>query len=95
MNCEYRFRVTGSADDLCMICLDDEAAVLLADRFAKDASVQVWDGERLVAVVEPRPVAPATQPAESRTITPESVAPRRKRFWHGAWRRGLVARGES
>ena len=88
MNDEYRFRLLDAADqavrELSMVCLDDEAALLLGDRLAQGAAVEVWMHDRLVGRVAPAVPAPAT--AEPAAQAPQ---PRRfKPFWAGAWRRG-------
>jgi hypothetical protein len=89
MNDEYRFRLRDVASqavrDMTMICLDDEAALLLAERFALGHDVEVWQAERFLGLVPSEGVAaPAAAPAE-----PAGPPPRRfKPFWAGAWRRG-------
>lgn len=89
MNDEYRFRLRDVASqavrDMTMICLDDEAALLLAERFALGHDVEVWEGERFLGLV-PSAGAPAPPP---KIADPTVPPPRRfKAFWHGAWRRG-------
>jgi hypothetical protein len=88
MNEEYRFRLRDVASqavrDMTMVCLDDEAALLLAERFALGHDVEVWEGERFLGLV---PSAGA--PAPPAKIAEPAAPPRRfKPFWHGAWRRG-------
>jgi hypothetical protein len=88
MNEEYRFRLRDVASqavrDMTMVCLDDEAALLLAERFALGHDVEVWEGERFLGLV---PSAGA--PAPPGKIAEPAAPPRRfKPFWHGAWRRG-------
>jgi hypothetical protein len=93
MNDEYRFRRPDEADpaasEMTMVCLDDEAALLLAERLAMGGPVEVWTHERLVGLIPgDAPAAPgqAAAPAEPPAAAP---APRRfKPFWAGAWRRG-------
>lgn len=105
MNDEYGFRLrdlaTQTVRDISMICLDDEAALLLAERFALGCDVEVWEGDRflnLVAMSGPERPAP-TPPAGSAPIAAappaltiaEPASPPAKRFkpfWAGAWRRG-------
>ena len=36
-------------------CLDDEAATERARLLAKEHSVEVWDGNRLITTIEPHP----------------------------------------
>jgi hypothetical protein len=75
---EYRFVLRDGADppgEMTLVCLDDEAALLMAERFAVRHPVEVWEGQRRVGVgAPPLPAAPAAAP--------------RRRFWHGAWKRG-------
>ena len=92
MNDEYRFRLRDVASqgvrDMSMICLDDEAALLLAERFALGHDVEVWEGERFLGLV-PSSGAPAPAAKLAPVAEPAAPAPRRFRaFWHGAWRRG-------
>jgi hypothetical protein len=88
MNDEYRFRLFDAAGEAAgetiMVCLDDEAALLLGERFGQKRRVEVWAGDRFVGQVEaPAPVDPPPDPVI------ESAAPRRfKPFWSGGWRRG-------
>jgi hypothetical protein len=83
MNDEYRFRLLDAANqpasEMTMVCLDDEAALLLGERFGKDRPVEVWVGERLVGRIASAGPAPAAG---------EPAARRFKPFWAGAWRRG-------
>jgi hypothetical protein len=89
MNDEYRFRLRDVASqavrDMTMVCLDDEAALLLAERFALGHDVEIWQADRFLGLV---PSAGAAAPPP-RAPEPASPPPRRfKPFWAGAWRRG-------
>jgi hypothetical protein len=91
MNDEYRFLLTdgeAQGQETRLICLDDEAALLMAERFALHGSVEVWDDARLVGTVGQAPArAAAVEPEAAPAPAP---APRRRHFWTGAWRRGLT-----
>jgi hypothetical protein len=100
MNDEYGFRLrdlaTQAVRDMSMICLDDEAALLLAERFALGCDVEVWEGDRFLGLVAssgpkwPAPTPPAGSAPPALTIA-ELASPPAKRFkpfWAGAWRRG-------
>jgi hypothetical protein len=97
MSREYRFLHRGADGGLLaeteLICLDDEGALLLADRMALGGAIEVWDGERLVGVAPtvapaPPPVAAIDEPEPTQPIAPVVPPPRHKPFWSGAWRRG-------
>jgi hypothetical protein len=87
MNGEYRFLLLNSAgavlQEIDMVCLDDEAALLLAERFAIQNPVQVWSDGRYVGDVQPQPAKPAPAPAAAAEPTK-----RFRPFWSGGWRRG-------
>lgn len=88
MNGEYRFLLLNSAgavlQEIDMVCLDDEAALLLAERFAIQNPVQVWSSDRYVGDVQPQPAKPAQAAAP---VAPGEPAKRFKPFWSGGWRR--------
>ncbi len=91
MNDEYRFRQLGDADqavsELSMVCLDDEAALLLGERLAQGGAVEVWMGDRLVGRVAS--AAPAPAAVDPAAPVDQVQPPRRfKPFWAGGWRRG-------
>ena len=91
MSHEYRFLMRDAEgenpQETLLLCLDDEGALLLADRLSSQCSVEVWDDDRFVGKADY--VAP-----KARAAPAEPPPPRQKRFWTGAWRRGLEQRGE-
>jgi hypothetical protein len=89
MNGEYRFLLLNSAgavlQEIDMVCLDDEAALLLGERFAIQNPVQVWSHDRYVGDIQPTKAKPAPVASEAKPAEP---ARRFKPFWSGGWRRG-------
>jgi hypothetical protein len=90
MTREYRFVLSNGEGErpheTLLTCLDDEGALLLADRLSSQCSVEVWDQDRFVGKADFAAPTASAAPAEPR--------PRQKRFWTGAWRRGLEQRGD-
>ncbi len=86
MSREYRFLLRdplgGAPYETLLVCLDDESAMLLADRLSIQRSVEVWDEDRFVGRMQ-MAGAPVVAPAAA----PEPRQPVRH-FWTGAWRRG-------
>lgn len=98
MDREYRFLMAAEAGEpareMRMVCLDDEAAMLLGERFAMRRSVEVWCGGRFVGTAEPEAAPAASAPpadgSEAAASAPSGEPARRRLpFWAGAWRRGL------
>jgi hypothetical protein len=91
MNGEYRFLLLNGAgavlQEIDMVCLDDEAALLLGERFAIQNPVQVWSDGRYVGDIQPQPSGAKSAPAVSEA-KPAEPAKRFKPFWSGGWRRG-------
>ncbi len=89
MNGEYRFLLLNGAgavlQEIDMVCLDDEAALLLGERFAIQTPVQVWSDGRYVGDIQPPPTKPAQAAAPVAAAEPVK---RFKPFWSGGWRRG-------
>lgn len=88
VNGEYRFLLLNSAGNVLqqidMVCLDDEAALLLGERFAIQNPVQVWSHDRYIGDIAP---SKATV-AGPTSLEPAKPASRFKSFWSGGWRRG-------
>jgi hypothetical protein len=85
MSREYRFLLRdplgGAPYETLLLCLDDEGAMLLADRLSVQRSVEVWDEDRFVGKADAvgRPAPPPAPEPKTRV----------RHFWTGAWRRGL------
>ena len=94
MNGEYRFLLLNSAgavvQEIDMVCLDDEAALLLGERFAIQNPVQVWSHERYVGDVHRGDGRPSGAQSSAQPAAPSDPAKRFKPFWSGGWRRGVA-----
>ena len=93
MNGEYRFLLLNSAgaelQEIDMVCLDDEAALLLGERVASQNPVQVWSHDRYVGDIQPSGQSAGAKPAPAASeAKPAEPTKRFKPFWSGGWRRG-------